>query len=142
MHAASHAVGSDNDLLAEQIIGGAGRRSLADDAQIGVGGWRSQPAELSGVEVDALRSHDRPGRRQPVYGAELEPVLWRLRIKIIGGLDAPAARHVLNDDRGRTGDVAAEVSAYETGPHRISARRTHMGDELDLLAGVKLCRRC
>ena len=141
MHAAANAIRPDNHLLTHEIICVLDRRALADDAQVGVGCRRSQPAELSRVEVRAPVSHDRPCRYQPVQGAELEPVLRRKRVDVIGGLEAAAAGHVLDDDRGRTGNAAAEMRADEPGPDGISAGRSDVGNELDLLAGVKLVLR-
>src|SRR5262249_4594659 len=99
------------------------------------------PTELSRVEGRAPVAHDRPCRHQPVQGAELKPVLRRKRVDVIGGLEAAATGHVLDDDRGRAGNVAAEMSADKTCPDGISAGRPDVGNELDLFAVVKLVLR-
>src|SRR5262249_59672888 len=96
---------------------------------------------MSRVEGRAPVAHDRQCRHQPVQGAELKPVLRRKRVDVIGGLEAAATGHVLDDDRGRAGNVAAEMSADETCPDGISAGRSDVGNEFDLFAVVKLVLR-
>src|SRR5262249_56396674 len=62
-------------------------------------------------------------------------------VVVVGGWEAAATGHVLDDDRGRAGNVVAELSADKTCPDGISAGRSDVGNELDLFAGVKLVLR-
>ena len=95
----------------------------------------ADPGELRRIELRALGSveqwlnDDAAGE-----GGKHRAVLGRQTVKIIHGLEAARARHILHHERGIARDIATHVTRQRPGVDIVAAASTKADQHLDGLA--------
>ncbi len=72
-----------------------------------------------------------------MHDADRRAVLRRLRVEIIGGIEAAGSRHALHDKAWIAGDMLAHVIGKRAGIFHIAPGHAGADDDADLLVFIE-----
>jgi hypothetical protein len=102
----------------------------------------TKPGEFARIELDIGVPADKADQRHiAAEQAEGRPIPRRDGIEIVDRAQAARSRHVLRDDRGMPGKVAAEMARQQAPDHVVAAARPVSDDQIDLPAAIELIGR-
>ena len=131
------AVAAHDHLLLQHVIERALGRGVPGDDDADLARGRAEPVDLAHVEAHALFIEERLERDRPLHRADDAAVLRRDVVDVVGGDDGAGARHVLDDDAGRAGNMPCDVAPYRAGVEIVPAAGGGADDEGQVAACIE-----